>query len=91
MQGLLVMEVAITTVDWQSRGGNGYEEGSGPPLNHFVTFSRGNHDDLVTEAHSGSELSVDIGAHAAAGGRVKSADIDNSHGGGKPGNAGNLK
>ena len=76
----LVMEVAIAAVDRQSRRGNGDEEGAGAALNHLVALAGRNHDDLVPEARCGSQLCVDIGAHAAAGGRVKSADVDNTHG-----------
>ena len=81
VKGLLVIEVAITAVYRQSRRGNGYEESAGTTLNDFVTLSRSNDHDFVTEACRGSKLRVDIGAHAAAGGCVESADVDYSHGG----------
>ena len=87
----LVMEVAITAVDGQSRRGNGDEEGAGASLNHLVTLAWSNDHNFVPKTRSGSQFCVDIGAHAAAGGRVESADVDNSHGGEKPGIARNLK
>jgi hypothetical protein len=91
MKGFLVIEIAVTAINWQSRRRNGYEESAGTSLNDLVTLSRSNHDDFVAEASRGSKLRVDIGAHAAAGGRVECADVDNSHWREKPGNARNLK
>jgi hypothetical protein len=91
VKGFLVMEVAITAVDGQSRRRNGYEEGAGTSLNYLVTLSRSNDHDFVAEACRGPKLRVDIGAYAAAGGCVESADVDYSHGVEKPRIARNLK
>ena len=91
VKGFLVMEVAVSAIDRQSRRGNGHEKRAGAPLNHFVTLAWSNDDDLMTETRSGAQLRVDIGAHAAAGRSVECANVDNSHAVGKPGIARNLK
>ena len=91
MQRSLVIEITVPTINRQLGRGNGHENSAGTTLNHFTAFTRSNDDDFVAEARCRPQFRVDIGAHAAAGGRVESADVDNSHGCGKPGNALNLK
>src|SRR3954451_23107481 len=87
----LVIEVAVTAVDRQSRRRNRDEESARTSLNDLVTLSRSNDHDFVAEACRGSKLGVDIGAHAAAGGCVEGAHVDNSHAVEKPRIAENLK
>ena len=79
VERLLVIEIAVATVDGQPRRRNCHEHGAWTPLYHFVALAGGDHDHLMPEARSGTKLGFHIGAHAAAGGRVKSANVGDPH------------
>ena len=79
MKRRFVVEIAIAPVDRQPRRRDRHQDRARTALDHLVALARSNHDHLVAEARGGPQLRLDIGAHPAAGGRVKSANVDDPH------------
>lgn len=75
----LVIKIAIPAIDRQFGRGNGHQERAWTTSHHFVALARSNHDHLVAKARSSAQLRLHIGANSAAGGRIKSADVGDTH------------
>ena len=78
----LVIEISIALIDWQPGGRKCDQCRSGATPDRFMVLARCNDDQLMTEARRGTKLRVNIGPHAAAGGRIESAHVDDPHGAG---------
>jgi len=75
----LIVEIAIAAIDRQAGRTNHNEHAAGTAPDDLVSLARSNYDHLMTEAPGCPQLCLDIGAHAAAGGRIKSADVGDTH------------
>jgi len=87
----LVVEIAVAAIDRKAGRRNRDQDGAGTALDHLMSLARRDQDHLVTEARGGAKFGLGIGTNAAAGGRIKSADVGNTHRQQKTGGVGELQ
>ena len=75
----LVVEITVTPIERHQRRRDRHEHRSGAAADHLVACAGRDDDHLMSEPRRGAQLGLDIGAHAPAGGRVKSTNVDNAH------------
>ena len=75
----LVVEIAIAPVDRQPRRGDRHQDRAGAA--RMTSWRSPGAITIISwpKPRRGAQLGLDIGAHAAAGGRVKSANVGDPH------------
>lgn len=91
MKQTLIVEIAVATIDRQPRRGNRHEECSGASLDHLVVRAGRDHDHFVAKARRGTQLRFHIGPDASARGRIKGANVNDTHRGDEAVRAGELQ
>jgi hypothetical protein len=79
MNRRFVIEIAIALVDRHPRRRNGHQDRARSAPDDLVMLAGRDHDHLVAEPLRSAEFRLDIGAHPAAGGRVKGAYVGDPH------------
>ena len=76
---LLIVEITVPAIHRQAGRSNHHEHATAAAPDDLVPFAWSDHDHLVAEARGGPQLRLHIGTHTAAGGRIKSADVGDTH------------
>jgi hypothetical protein len=79
VQRPLIAEIAVAAIDRERGGGDRCQNRARATVLDMVALARRDNYDFMAELSRGAEFRFHIGPHAAAVGRVKSANIDDPH------------